>query len=516
MKLVTSAQMHAIDRETIDRHGITGPELMEHAGQAVAERIFEDVLDSPEQSQVVVYCGKGNNGGDGFVIARALTEAGVHVSVYFIGPVDRLSPDARLNYDRLLKVGPVPKEIVEPSDLPEIQPCNCVIDAVFGTGFTGSPDGIAAELIEHMNLYDSEIISIDLPSGLNGDNGQYDQAVVTADRTYTLSNPKYGLFLSPGRELAGLIDIVPIGIPENVISKMNLPCDLIDDELVAELLPERKPDGHKGDFGKLLIIAGSSGYTGAAALSSLAAARSGCGLIKLGCPATLQSIFAEKLTEVMTIPLPDVGKKGALALRGFGEIKQWVDQHDAIAIGPGLGQHHETKELMHRIVTWLTKAAVIDADGLNAFAGTPELIANRPGNAPLVITPHPGEFTRLTGKAVPQDIQARIQMSLEAARELRVVLVLKGSPTLVASPEGKCYLNPTGNSGMAKGGSGDVLTGMIGSFLAQGCEPLDAAIVSVYLHGVAGDFAADTLTERSMIAGDVVAFLPAAFKFIEE
>jgi ADP-dependent NAD(P)H-hydrate dehydratase / NAD(P)H-hydrate epimerase len=516
MKLVTSAQMRAIDRNTIDHHGISGEELMEFAGQGVAERIIEDILDTPDRTRVVVYCGKGNNGGDGFVIARALTEAGVHVSVYFIGPADKLAPDARLNYDRLLKVGPVPNEIAEPSDLPDIQPCNCVVDAVFGTGFTGSPDGIAAELIEHINLYDTEIVSVDLPSGLNADNGQYDQTVVAADRTYTLGLPKFGLFLSPGRELAGLIDVVPIGIPDNVAAKLNLPCELIDDELVAELLPERKPDGHKGDFGKLLVLAGSSGYTGAAALTSLAAARSGCGLIKLGCPASLQSVFAEKLTEVMTIPLPDVAKKGVLALRGFGEIKKWIEQHDAIAIGPGLGQHHETRELMHRILASLEKPAIIDADALNAFAGKPELIAKRAGKSPLVITPHPGEFFRLTGKTVPNDIQSRIELAVETARDLNVVLVLKGSPTLVASPDGNCYLNPTGNSGMAKGGSGDVLSGMIGSFLAQGCEPLEAAIVSVYLHGVAGDFAADTLTERSMIAGDIIAFLPAAFKFIEE
>ena len=516
MKLVTSAQMRAIDQETIDHHGVPGPDLMENAGQGIAERIIEEILDPPERSRVVVYCGKGNNGGDGFVIARALTEAGVHVSVFFIGPADKLSPDARLNYDRLLRVGPVPTEITQTSDLPEVQSCACVVDAIFGTGFSGAPKGIAAETIEHINLYDSEIVSVDLPSGLNADTGSYEQSVVAADRTYTLGCPKFGLFLSPGRELAGLIDVVPIGLPENVIAKMDLPCDLIDDELIAELLPKRKPDGHKGDFGKLLLLAGSTGYTGAAALSSLAAARSGCGLIKLGCPVTLQPVLARKLTEVMTVGLPDVGKRGALALRGLGEIKKLIDLHDALAIGPGLGLHHETKELMHRLVALLDKPTVIDADGLNAFAGGSVLIKNRKSSLPLVITPHPGEFARLTGQSVPDDIQERIQLVIETARALNVVLVLKGSPTLIGSADGRCYLNPTGNSGMAKGGSGDVLTGMIGSFLAHGCRPLDAAIVSVYLHGVAGDFAADSLTERAMVAGDIIAFLPAAFKFVEE
>ncbi len=309
---------------------------------------------------------------------------------------------------------------------------------------------------------------------------------------------------------------MPIGLPENVIAKANLPCDLIDDELIAELLPERKPDGHKGDFGKLLILAGSTGYTGAATLASLAASRSGCGLIKLGCPVTLQSVLAQKLTEVMTIGLPDIGKKGALALRGLGEIKKLFDQHDAVAIGPGLGLHHETKELVRRLIASLNKPAILDADGLNAFAGESVLIQNRKNAAPLVLTPHPGEFARLTGQTVPEDIQERIQLVIATARQLNVVLVLKGSPTLIGSPDGECYLNPTGNSGMAKGGSGDVLTGMIGSFLAQGCRPLEAAILSVYLHGVAGDFAADSLTERAMVAGDIISFLPAAFKFVEE
>ena len=516
MKIVTAAQMRAIDQQSIDQHSVPGPTLMENAGQGIAERILEEILETPSQNRALVFCGKGNNGGDGFVIARALTEAGVQVSVYFIGPVEKLSHDARLNYDRLLKVGPVPAEITSARDLPTIDECDCVIDAVFGTGFAGEPEGLAAELIEHINLYDTEIVAVDLPSGLDADTGSYIQTVVAADRTYTLGLPKYGLFVSPGRELAGLVEVVPIGIPENVIEKTSLHCELIDDDLVEELLPQRKPDGHKGDFGKLFILAGSTGLTGAAALTSLAAARSGCGLIKLGIPASLQPLMAEKLTEVMPLPLPDVGKKGHLALRSLGEIRKLIDQHDAVALGPGLGQHHETLELVRRLVPSINKPMVIDADGLNAFENGSAALVSDNRDFPLVLTPHPGEFARLTGRPVPTDIHARIDLVSKTSRKMKAVIVLKGSPTLIGTPSGGCYLNPTGNSGMARGGSGDVLTGMIGSFLAQGCKPLEAAIISVYLHGIAGDFAADTLSERAMLAGDIIAFLPAAFKFVED
>jgi NAD(P)H-hydrate epimerase len=284
---------------------------------------------------------------------------------------------------------------------------------------------------------------------------------------------------------------------------------------VAETLPERKSDGHKGDFGKLLVVAGSTGFTGAATLTALSALRSGCGLVKLACAKSIQPVLAIKLTEAMAIPLPDVALKGALALRSLGELRKLTEEHDAVVIGPGLGQHHETRELIRRYVGALEKPMLLDADGLNAFAGDAEPLKTRSGHAPMILTPHPGEFARLFGKTVPEDIQERMALAKEVAREFTVVLVLKGSPTLVASPDDRCWLNPTGNSGMATGGSGDVLSGMIGSFLAQGMSVLEAALCGVFLHGAAGDIAADELTPRAMIAGDIIACLPKAFLSIE-
>jgi NAD(P)H-hydrate epimerase len=288
---------------------------------------------------------------------------------------------------------------------------------------------------------------------------------------------------------------------------------LITPESVIDLLPPRPPDAHKGIFGKLFILASSKGLTGAAAMAAMSANRTGCGLTKLGCPHSEQPVLAAKLTEIMTVPLPDVAKKGAIALRALGEVREMINQHDAIIIGPGMGTHHETRDLVRRVVKSLDKPTIIDADGLNNLAGVTEII--KECKAPLVLTPHPGEFKRLTGDTVPDSYLDKADLARRWASEFGAVIVLKGSPTIVADPEGLCYFNQTGNSGMATGGSGDVLSGMVGSLLAQGLSAIDAARCAVFIHGFAGDIAADTLTERSMVAGDLITFLPSAFAALE-
>jgi NAD(P)H-hydrate epimerase len=538
MKLVTAEQMRQIDRATIDGGIVSGPELMENAGRGIAERLLAGVIDPSPDEKVTVICGKGNNGGDGFVVARYLSEAGVDVAVYFMGPVEKLSPDAHLNYDRALQQGVRLQEVTSINELPPELDSTCIIDAVFGTGFTGAPHGLAAEFIEYINRHrDRTIVSVDLPSGLNADTGRHEGVVVRADYTFPLALPKFGLYVSPGRELAGKVQVVPIGIPEEVIEQFHLPVELITAELVSSLLPFRKPDGHKGDFGKLLVLAGSTGLTGAAALTAKSALRCGCGLVKVGCPRTVLPIIASLAMEATSHPLPDVAKKGALALRGLGEARLLADEHDAVIVGPGLGQHHETKELVRRFLAKLNKPAIVDADGLNALAGQ-ENIRSIVGNvAPrvaadkaeretliprdvrqrLVLTPHPGEFKRLFREPPPPEsqIHERIATTQQAAGELNCIMVLKGSPTLVGEPDGACFLNPTGNNGMATGGSGDVLSGAIGSFLAQGLSPLDAALCGVYIHGLAGDLAAAEFTERGMIAGDIMDSLPDALAMLE-
>lgn len=519
MKLVNAATMRAVDAEAIDKQGIPSLQLMESAGGGVAERILESILDKPEGSLVAVFCGKGNNGGDGFVIARHLFEAEADVDIYHIGPVDKLSTDAKANYDlcRKLKINITEIEVAE--DLPEELDCDLVIDAIFGTGFEGTPRGISAELIEYINLSDAPVVAVDLPSGLNADTGQAEGAVVAADFTFTLALPKLGLYLSPGRELSGTVVTVPIGIPDSVVDKFDIKNELITPEWVSETLPYRAPEGHKGDFGKLLCITGSTGLTGAAALTAQAAYRTGCGMVKIGCPKTVQPILATMLVETMCHPLPDVARKGALALRALGEVRKMAGQVDALVVGPGVGLHHETGELIRRFVRQNSQPIVIDADGITHICK--ELDCIRQSTAPTVLSPHIGEFARLIAGAdwnetVADTIPERAEQAGRFAKEFNVVLILKGSPTVVASPDGATWFNQTGNSGMGTGGSGDVLSGMIGSFLAQGLSAIDAALTAVFIHGLSGDMAVESIGERSLIASDLVRTLPDALQFIEK
>jgi NAD(P)H-hydrate epimerase len=514
MKLVTAEQMRKIDREAIDNRGIPGPELMENAGRGIAKLIIQYVsAEGDEPVKAAIFCGKGNNGGDGFVVGRYLHEAGYPITIYFMGPVDKLSPDGRLNYDRALDLKIELVEVSNSADLPDEIDDGFIVDAIFGIGFSGAPRGLAAEIIDFINSQELPVFAVDLPSGLNTDAGQFEGAVVQADCTFTLALPKYGLFVTPGRELAGEVLIVPIGIPDDVIDGFNLKVELSTVDKIAALLPERRPDGHKGDFGKLFVLAGSTNFIGAAALAGHSALRSGCGLVKIGCPQSVQPMIASHIAEATFQPLPDVGKKGVLALRGLGEVRLQAREHDALAIGPGIGQHHETKELILRLLPSVETPMVVDADGLNALVGSLEILNEV--KAPLVLTPHPGEFKRLVGEAVPVEIHPRIEMARQFAAQYGVTLVLKGSPTIVADKDGACFLNPTGNEGMATGGSGDVLTGIIGSFLAQGMAAMDAAVTGVFVHGMCGYFAAEDLTTRAMIAGDLVDYLPQTYKYLD-
>ncbi len=513
MKLVSSALMRAIDTEAINNRGIPGPELMENAGRGIAEAIRDRLFDTARGKKVAVFCGKGNNGGDGFVVGRYLHEYGAEVEFFYPSPAEKLSPDASLNFKRAGELNLNIRAVESAEQLPESLDADFIVDAVFGTGFTGAPHGLLKDFIEFINSRNAIVIAVDCPSGLNADTGKCEGAAVRANYTFTLALPKTGLFYSPGRELSGRLDIIPIGIPDDVIDSLNIKTNLITGSEVCRMLPERKPDGHKGDFGRLFILAGSTGMTGAAALAANASARSGIGLVTVGCPATLNSILEMKLTEAMTWPLPDVGRKGALAVRGLGEIRQRVALSDAVAIGPGIGRHHETGELIRRLVNSLEKPAIIDADGINAFEKDRAVLEAE--HIKLILSPHPGEFKRIIDEDIPDDLENLHDLIIKYAQKYNAVIVLKGSPTIIGDGEGQIYLNPTGNDGMATGGAGDVLTGMIGSFLAQGLAPAEAAICGVYIHGLSGDLAAAEMGRRSMIAGDLIEFLPDAFELVQ-
>ncbi len=512
MKLVTSEQMLKIDRETIDQRGIPGLDLMENAGSGIAREI--KLILSSKKSDVTIFCGKGNNGGDGFVIGRYLHEARHTVTIYYPSPVEKLSADAQTNFEKAnqLDIKLIALNSVE--DLPERLETDCIIDAIFGTGFSDSPRGLLKDMIDFINRCNVLTVAVDMPSGLNADNGTFSGSVIEADYTFTLAQPKYGLFISPGREMSGQVEIIPIGIPDDVVDSFNLDCDILTAKKVTSLLPERKPDGHKGDFGRVMVLAGSTGMTGAAILAGKATLRSGCGLVKICCPETILPTIASNIIEAVTEPLPDIKKQGKLALRGLGQIRKIASENDSVIIGPGLGQHFQTTELIRRFVTELDKPMIIDADGLNALVGHTEILKNKKGSPTLTLTPHPGEFKRLLGCEVETDYLKRIEQAKKFATEHGVTLVLKGSPTIIADKNGQCALNPTGNNGMATGGSGDVLSGIIGTLLAQGLSPFDSACAGVYVHGLAGDLAADEFTQRSVIAGDIVDYLSEAFIFL--
>lgn len=517
MKLVNAEQMRLIDKTAINDHNIPSLELMENAGRNISIFILDRILENKRNGSVAIFCGKGNNGGDGFVVARHLSQAGLKVVVYMISDVSDLSKDASVNYEKANGLEIEISQIKLIESLPEILKTDLIVDAVFGTGFSGEPKEFSSEIISYINKSkrNAVVVSVDVPSGLDATTGQHEGEVVQADFTLTLGNPKTGLYVTPGREVAGVVEIVPIGIPDEAVASINVENNLtlVTAEIVSKIIPKRKPDGHKGDFGKLYVLAGSNGMTGAAILTAKSSLRSGIGMVKVGTPKSVQSIIASLVIEATSDGLPDVGKNGKLALRGLGEILENVKNQDALVIGPGLGMHHETQELVRRVIARADLPIIIDADGLNAVAKNVDILKSIKQS--LVVTPHPGEFLRLTKlEKYPTDIYEKIKLAADFAKEYSLTLVLKGSPTIIADKDGNGFLNSTGNNGMATGGSGDVLSGIIGTFLAQGLSSIDSAIVGVYLHGISGDLAAVDLTARSMTAGDIVEYLPESFRYL--
>ncbi|MFH1893288.1 MAG: NAD(P)H-hydrate dehydratase [Candidatus Zixiibacteriota bacterium] len=505
MKLVTAKQMQAIDAEAIQNRGIPSIELMENAGRGIAELARTILDDDVTVTDIALFCGKGNNGGDGFVIGRYLHEWGASVHFYLLGMIGDLKGDAAVNCNRAVEQNLPISEMKSEGDLPYLIATDLVIDAIFGTGFEGEVRGLAAPCIELMNASGAPILAVDAPSGLNCDTGEVSGVCVQAFATGTLALPKIGQFLYPGRSYVGTLEVIPIGIPDDVVEQAAIKINLIDQESVNRLLPVRLPTAHKGTCGKLFILAGSRGYTGAACLAAESSIRSGVGLCYLGVPMGLNPIFETKLTEVITRPLPDVAKKQCLALRGMGEIRQYLKDTDAAVIGPGLGTHHETRELIRRLIPDLVIPTIIDADGLNAIENHSDELSKC--GAPLVITPHPGELSRLIDVDVPSIAKDRMTYALDAAQRFGCVVLLKGAPTFVADPSGEVFVNPTGNAGMATGGTGDILSGIIGAFLAQGISPLNAACIGAYIHGRAADVAVRDIGPTALIPSDIISYL---------
>jgi len=517
-RLVTAAQMQELDRRAMVEHKLPGLTLMENAGRGVVESM-EKHLGSLAGTRPLVICGKGNNGGDGFVVTRLLLAKGAKPDCLLLGKATDLAGDALTNFKRLTDSGFKVREV---SARTEIEPLfrnrKVIVDAIFGTGLSRAPAGLAAETIKHINSSGAYVVAIDLPSGLSADTGVPHEPCVRADLTVTMALPKLGLWLYPGRALAGSVEVVDIGIRAKDEGRSATRDEgpgafLLDAAHVRTVLPQRKPDGHKGTFGAALIIAGSRNFSGAAVLAGMAAVRSGCGLIRLAIPAGIADVVSSDVIEAVKVPLPQTETE-ALSPAAIENLLELAGDAAAVAIGPGIGTDRRTQKLEIGFLAEVEKPTLIDADGINNLAGHVNLLSRV--KAPLVLTPHPGEFARLSGLKVADVNADRVGVARRFATEKKVVLVLKGAATVVAAPDGRVFVNPTGNSGLAKGGTGDVLTGLVVGLMAQGMSPLDAACTGAFLHGLAADIGAKTLTEYCLAAGDLPRFLPQAFAAILE
>ena len=516
LPVLTAGEMRDIDRATIETLGIPGAVLMERAGLVVAHQavaLLNDQASHGKQKSVCILCGKGNNGGDGFVVARELHNHGYSVQTLVFAAKSSLQGDAHTNRLVAEKLGiGVTYQPTTRALSATLSNADLVVDALLGTGFTGPVRGPLATVIARVNAAGAPVLSIDVPSGLHADTGQTSGACVRATATVTIGAYKRGLLLHPGRELAGAVTVADIGIPPSIFAahpagRHPAGCHLPEADDIRALLPSLRPTLHKSAAGKLLVIAGSRGLTGAAALTALASLRIGAGLTVLGAPESCIDSLAAKLTEVMMLPLPET-TDGALSTEARSAILERVTWADAVAIGPGLGRSESTQALVRDLSGVIRRPLIVDADAL--FALFPE--KKRHMRASVILTPHEGEFSRMTGVGTA-DIQAdRIGAAQSAARSLGVTMVLKGAPTIVARADGGVTMNPTGNPGLATAGSGDVLTGVIAGLAAQGLDPAAAALAGVWLHGRAGDLAAAEKGPRGMIAGDVLERLPEALQ----
>jgi len=508
--IVTAAQMQALDRRTIGEAGIPGTTLMERAGAGVVARL-EQRYGSPQGKSITILCGKGNNGGDGFVVARLLHRRRAKVDVITMAPVAELTRDAATMCRRFTRVaGPsaIHAFSSKANLLARLRATDLVIDALLGTGLTSAISGLYGEAIDGLNEASRPVIAVDLPSGIDADTGAMLGRAVRADVTVTFGLPKLGLYQNQGLDHSGRVELVDIGIPPAYIEALESRIVLLTDAFIRRVLPARRLSSHKGTFGHAGIIAGSTGKTGAAAMAARAALRVGTGLVTVAVPAGVNNVLEAKLLEAMTVPMPDT-KAGTFSRAALDRLKTFMAARTAVAIGPGLSTHPETVELVEALVRHLDRPTVLDADALNALAGRATILTEC--KTPPILTPHPGEMARLGTDATAQSVNAdRMGTATCFARERGVFVVLKGARTVIARPDGTAAVCPTGNPGMATAGTGDVLTGMIVGFLAQGLPSWEAACVATYVHGMAGDLAAASKGQAGMIAGDVIERIPEA------
>lgn len=513
MKLATAQEISNIDRRAIRKFGIPEPVLMENAAAAVMQEM-ERHFDGLSAVKVGILCGKGNNGGDGLALARRLRIRGIAVRVALLAPFASLQGEARLNLAVLRKTDVEILQNAGASVLGDIIAwSDILVDALLGVGLSKPIKGNYALAVEFMNVSGRPVVAIDMPTGVDADTGQVQGSAVHADLTVTMALPKRGLYLYPGADFAGQVRVADIGIPPEVIEQEPIRTNLLNRELLQGSLECRDRDSHKGTYGHLLIVAGSLGKAGAAVMAAKGALRSGAGLVTMSAPSGIVPILQQQTNEAMCIPAGE-SIDGTIGMGAENEILKASSNMSACAIGPGLTTHYETVQVVRNLVQRIEIPTVIDADGLNALVGA--LDALKQAKAPVIVTPHPGEMARLAGVSTDAVRGDRLGTARMFAMKYGVTVVLKGAGTVIATPLGDVFLNTTGNPGMATGGTGDALTGMIGSLLAQGYRTLEAACYGVYLHGLAGDLAAAEKGEAGMIAGDLIEKIPDSIKSITQ
>ena len=520
MHIVTNEQMRLLDEETIKRF-VPGLTLMERAGQGITDAVLE-LAGSTEDLCVSIFLGRGNNAGDGLVVARLLVEEGVRCTLLYLHEPKDFPPDTFKNYAKLAKfrkAGAIEEVTIylegwEDKVIKGLGECDLIIDALLGTGINSPVRENYAEIIRLINHSGLPVMSVDIPSGINGTTGEVMGTAVMADITVTMALPKTGLLYYPGKAFTGSLEVVDIGIPDEVIDAAGLDSWILDDMAALADMPHHSPEAHKFQRGALLIVAGSRRYAGAASLSAVSALRTGCGIVYLAGPESIRTVVQTAFPEIIFVSLPETGA-GSIAESALNVIFDEI-KFDAAAIGPGLTVEDETAGFVREFVTRCEKPLLIDADGINAYAGRYDELKSLSEGRGIILSPHSGELKRLTGIDVPAGPDQRADALMKLVIGTGITLVHKGAPTVIAHDGGRIDVNVHGHPGLATAGSGDVLTGAIAGMLAQGAAPGEAARVGVYIHSRAAEIAAELTGERGMIAGDCSDSLPMAIRELEE
>jgi len=515
MKLLKASEMKEIDQRATSDFMIPSLVLMENAGLRLFATI-KDLLEDLDHARIVILAGQGNNGGDGLVLARHLINHGAQVDIFLLGDQDNLTQDAAVNYAILERMQADIFKLNQEEHLTRLVTgllgADLIVDAIYGIGFRGSLNDFETRVVKLVNRTQTVVLSVDIPSGVEADSGKVHGSAVKADYTVTMARPKLGNCLPPGVRYNGELSIADISIPVKLMEDPKYKFHLIEEAMVKDWVLPRQSESHKGTYGHVLVIGGSPGMTGAVMMTSLAALRSGAGLVTAALPESLVTILESAVMEVMSRPLLETND-GCISLDSLPAIENMLGIASVCVIGPGMSRYREANPILRYVLENSGVPVLIDADGLNALEGDTSILKDR--QIPIIITPHPGEMSRLTGLSIESIQENRIEAARSFAVNYRVTVVLKGHQTVVAAPSGEVFINNNGNPGMATAGSGDVLSGIIAGLVAQGLRALQAAVAGVFIHGHCGDQATHTKGQRGLIAGDLIDHLPHTIRELE-